>query len=103
MKKIIFTLLLLPSIAYAGDEEFECTKNHKQGYAVECKAKKNGVAVNSIEINGGECSSPINSKIHHKLMQIGQKFIVPGSKECGYVAGVTVHTHSGKIEHFTAM
>lgn len=102
MKKIIFALLLLPSMAYAGDDkEFDCHKNHD--HAVECKAKKDNVAIQSIEINGGSCDSLVDNKIHHKIMNHDEKFTVPGSKECGYVAKITVHTHSGKTQHFTAM
>ena len=103
MKKILLFALLLPSVAYAGDEEFDCAKSHKQDHAVECKAKHDGVAIQSIEINGGNCESAVHPKIHHKVMRSGDKFVVPGSKECGYVASVVVHTHSGKTLHFYAM
>lgn len=102
MKKMLFAMLLIPSIAYAGDEEFDCHKSHTD-HSVECTAKKDGVAIQSIEINGGNCLSSVDSKIHHKSMNHGDKFTVPGSKECGYVAKITVHTHSGKIQHFNAM
>lgn len=101
MKKIIFALLLIPSFAYASDDEFDCHKNHD--HAVECKAKKDGVAIQRIEINGGNCESLVDLKIHHKSMNHDEKFTVPGSKECGYVARVTIHTHSGKTQHFNAM
>jgi hypothetical protein len=90
-------------MAYAGDEEFECQKSVSHGHVVECKAKHDNVAVQSIEINGGGCESAVHSKIHHKVMKKGDKFEVPGSKECGYVASVIVHTHSGKTEHFYGM
>lgn len=103
MKKILFSLLLVPSIAYAGDEQFDCHKSHKLDHAVECTAKQDNVAIQSIEINGGNCESLVHPKIHHKVMKKGDKFIVPGSKECGYVASVIVHTHNGKTEHFYAM
>lgn len=103
MTKILFALLFFPTLAYAGDEEFDCAKSHKQDHAVECKAKHDNVAIQSIEINGGNCESPVHPKIHHKVMKQGEHFIVPGSKECGYVAGMTVYTHSGKTLHFYAM
>ena len=99
MKKILFALLLVPTLAHAGDEEFECAKNVKHDHSIECKAKKDGVAIQSIELNGGACESPV----HPKIMRAGDKFTVPGTKECGYVAGMTVHTHSGKTLHFHAM
>ena len=98
MKKILLALLLIPTLAYAGDEEFDCS--HKEG-VVECHAKQDGVAIQSIELNGGNCESLVHPKIHHKVMRKGDKFVIPGSKECGYVAGVKIHTHSGKSQHFT--
>ena len=103
MKKIIFALLLVPSIAFAGNEEFDCAKSHKLDHAVECKANHDNVAIQSIEINGGSCESAVHPKIHHKVMKQGDHFVVPGSKECGYVASVIVHTHSGKTQHFYGM
>lgn len=103
MKKIIPILLLFPSLSYATEEEFSCAKNPKLDHAVECKANQNGVAVQYIELNGRECESPFSTKIYHKTMKKDNKFVIPGSKECGYVAGVTVHTHSGKTLHFRAM
>ena len=103
MKKIILLALILPSVAYAGDEEFNCAKSHKLDHAVECTAKHDNVAIQSIEINGGSCESQVHPKIHHKVMKQGEHFVVPGSKECGYVASVIVHTHSGKTQHFYAM
>jgi hypothetical protein len=36
MKKILLFALLFPSIAYAGDEQFDCHKSHKLDHAVEC-------------------------------------------------------------------
>lgn len=103
MKKILLSLLLLSTMAYAGDEEFDCAKSHKHDHAVECTAKHDNVAIQSIELNGGNCESAVHPKIHHKVMKKGDKFIVPGSKECGYVASVIVHTHNGKTEHFYGM
>lgn len=103
MKKIIFALLLVPSIAYAGNEEFDCAKSHKLDHAVECKANHDNVAIQSIDLNGGNCESAVHPKIHHKVMKQGDHFVVPGSKECGYVASVIVHTHSGKTLHFYGM
>ena len=103
MKKILLALLLFPTMAYAGDEEFDCHKSLSHDFVVECKAKHDNVAVQSIEINGGNCSSAVHPRIHHKVMKKGDHFDVPGSKECGYVASVIVHTHSGKTEHFYGM
>lgn len=100
MRQIIFLLMLLPAYAYAGNDEFECS--HHNG-VVECKAAQDGVSVSSITINGGECSSPVHPKIHHKVMMKGDKFIVPGSRECNYVATLTIQSHSGKIQRFNAM
>jgi hypothetical protein len=100
MKKVLLFLFLIPSVAYAGDEEFDCHKNKE--FAVECKAKKDNVAISRAEINGGNCESSAQ-KLSHKILKNGEKVIIPGSKECGYVATVTVHTNSGKTQHFYAM
>lgn len=98
MKKLILLFCLLPSVCLA--ESFECSK--KDGDVV-CKALKDNVAVNSIVINGGECESPIDSKLHHKIMMKGDKFIVPGAKDCFYVRSVHINTHDGKTHHHNAM
>lgn len=103
MKRLCLILLTIPSLAYASDEEFHCEKNIKNNHSIECKANKDGVAVKSILLNGGNCESAEHPAIHHRIMHKGDKFTVPGSKECGYVAGVTVNTHSGKSLHFNAM
>ena len=97
MKKLILFFCLIPSLSFA--EAFDC---HKKDGEVECKAKED-VAINSIEINGGECESPYNPKLHHKRMKKGDKFIVPGSKECFYVRSIHINTHDGKTHRHNAM
>ncbi len=98
MKKLILLFCLIPSISFASD--FECKK--KDG-DVECKAIKDNIAISSIIINGGECESPLNQKLHHKIMMKGDKFIVPGAKDCFYVRSVHINTHDGKSHHHNAM
>ena len=102
MKKLLLLLALIPNVAYAGDEAFECTKKHGTG-EIQCTAKQDRVAVDSITLNGGDCPSEAHPKIHHKVMMKGDKFIVPGSKECHYVSGMTLKTHHGKTQHFHAL
>ena len=53
MKKFALLFALIPSFAYASDDAFECGK--KDG-VLECKAKKDGVSVDSVDVNGGECA-----------------------------------------------
>lgn len=101
MKKILAMFLLFPSLAFAGDEAFDCAK--KSNGEIECKAKRDNVAVDSIKINGGSCESPVHEKIHHKVMMKGDKFYVPGAKDCHYVSGMSIKTHDGKTQHFHAM
>jgi hypothetical protein len=98
MKKLILLFCFIPSITLA--EAFDC---HKKDGDVECKAKEDGVAISSILINGGECESPYSSKLHHKTMRKGDKFIVPGAKECFYVRSIHINTHDGKTHHHNAM
>jgi hypothetical protein len=99
MKKLILLFCLFPSISLAA-EAFECSK--KEGDVV-CKANQDNIAISSIVINGGECESPYNSKLHHKVMRKGDKFVVPGAKECFYVRSVHINTHDGKTHHHNAM
>lgn len=101
MKKLLPILLLTSTMAYAGDEEFDCHKNHE--HAVECKAKRDGVGIKDIQINGDECESVPNSKINHHAIHKGEKFTVPGSKECFYVRGMTILLEDGNSQHFNAM
>lgn len=100
MKRYLVLALFVPSLAWAGDDYFECTKHDGE---VHCKAKLDNVAIQSIEINGGKCPSPVNEALHHKVMIKGDKFTVPGSKECHYVSKITIHTHDGKTQHIHAL
>lgn len=98
MKKLILIFCLIPTLSFA--EAFECSKHDGN---VVCKAKENGVAVNSISINGGECASPYDAKLYHKVMKKGDKFTVPGSKDCFYVRSVHINTHDGETHRHNAM
>lgn len=108
MKKLLLIATLIPTFAYAGDEPFDCSKKHNTG-VIHCTAKQDNVAVDSITLHGGgsplggECASPVDTKLHHKVMMKGDKFDVPGSKECQYVSGMSIKTHHGKTQHFHAM
>jgi len=93
MKKLILLFCFIPSIAFA--EAFDC---HKKDGEVECKAKED-VAISSIVINGGEC----DCSLHNKRVRKGDKFIVPGSKECFYVRSIHINTHDGKTHRHNAM
>jgi hypothetical protein len=98
MKKFILLFCLIPSISFA--EPFECSK--KDGDVV-CKVKEDNIAISSIIINGGECESPVDSKLHHKIMMKGDRFVVPGSRDCYYVRSVHINTHDGKTHRHNAM
>ncbi|MBM3574776.1 MAG: hypothetical protein FJX39_03530 [Alphaproteobacteria bacterium] len=104
MKKLLILAAFIPNIAFAG-EAFECHKNHASGNSSEiiCTAKQDNVAVDEIKLNGGNCPSPVHEKIHHKVMMKGEGFVVPGTKECGYVSGMSIKDHNGKTHHFHAM
>ena len=100
MKKYLALVALIPSLSYAGDDTFDCSK---RGGEIQCKAKLDNVAIQTIEINGGRCNSPVDDKLHHKVMMKGDKFIVPGSKECHYVSKITIQTHDGRTQHINAL
>ncbi len=102
MKKIMLlaAFLLSPTIAYAGDEAFECSK--KFDGEVECKVKKDKVAVKAVTLDAGECAAPTTSKVYGKAMKKGDKFKLPGTQECFYVSGFTITTTDGKSQRFYA-
>ena len=100
MKKYLAFFALIPSLAYAAEDAFECSKHDGE---IQCKAKLDNVAVQTIEINGGKCASPVDSNLHHKVMMKGDKFNVPGSKECHYVSKITIQTHDGRTQHIHAL
>lgn len=93
MKKLILFFCLIPTLSFA--EAFDC---HKKDGEVECKAKED-VSISSITINGGECES----SLYNKRVRKGDKFVVPGSKDCFYVRSVHINTHDGKTHRHNAM
>ncbi len=98
MKKFALLFALIPSFAYASDDAFECGK--KDG-VLECKAKKDGVSVNSVDVNGGECAP--DAKMSHKAMKKGDKFKLSNSDDCLYVRMITIKTHDGKKQTVKAL
>jgi hypothetical protein len=63
MKKFLPLLALILSPAFAHAEEaFDCNK--KFDGEVECKVKKDKVAVKAVAIDGGECAAPTSSKVY---------------------------------------
>lgn len=104
MKKLLFLAAFIPNAAYASDA-FDCIKNHASSESAEiiCTAKHDNVAIKEIKLNGGNCTNLVSEKIHHKVMMRGDKFVVPGTKECGYVSGMSIKDHNGKTHHFHAM
>ena len=82
MRLILILSLLLSSPAWAG-EDISCEKKPNSGHVVECNAKK-VMHVALVSINGGECNAPA-----FEWYGSG-KFSVPGTKECGYVSGITL-------------
>jgi hypothetical protein len=99
MKKfaIAFLMLTTPANAY---EHFECSKHDGE---VSCKTTKQNVMIDDIKINNGNCSSDTNASFLHKTLMKGEKFVVPGSKECFYVSGVTITLKGGHVDHIPAM
>ncbi|WP_292532784.1 hypothetical protein [Methylocystis sp.] len=102
MKKFLLltALLFSPTIAWAGDEAFDCNK--KFDGEVECKVKKDKVAVKAVSIDGGECAAPADSKVYGKVMKKDEKFKLPGAHDCLYVSGFTITTTDGKTQKFYA-
>jgi hypothetical protein len=102
MKKILLlsAILLSPTIACAGDEAFDCNKNFDG--EVECKVKKDKVAVKCVEIDAGLCAAPADSKVYGKVMYKDEKFKLPGARDCYYVSGFTITTTDGKTQRFYA-
>jgi hypothetical protein len=108
MKKLLFLFALLPTIAFASDDSVSCDK-HPDG-SVHCKAKKDGVIVDAITINGGNCEVPSSDKVLHHPYDLDEKFAVPIKREgipglsaCGYISSVTVKTHDGKSKTFAPL
>jgi hypothetical protein len=103
MKALLLLLSVsLPSLAYAGDDAFDCVKKH--GSAIfECTVKKDKVTVESVQINGGECVSP---RINAKELKKGDKFTLPYmdySDMCFYLRKVMIKTSDGKTQTFLPM
>ena len=94
MKKLIALLCLIPSISFADD--FDCGK--KSDGHVECHVKKDDVWIYNTELNGGECQSPFHGGIHKRLLHKGDKFTVPGTKECPFVRSLKIFEGNGKTE-----
>lgn len=102
MKKLLLlaAILLSPTIAWAGDEAFDCKKNLDAD--VECKVKKDKVAVKAVSIDGGQCAAPNDPKVYGKVMMKGDKFKLPGAHDCFYVRGFTITTTDGASQKFYA-
>lgn len=99
MNKYALAILLMATPAYAYDH-FECSKHNGE---VSCKATKDNVVIDHIEINNGNCASVMNSNLQQKTLMKGEKFVVPGSKECFYVSGVKFTLKGGHVDHIPAM
>jgi|688.fasta_scaffold1432473_1 hypothetical protein len=102
MKKLVILAAFLPGVAYAGDEPFDCNHNHHDG-EMHCSVKAESVTVRSVSINGGECAAPTQHEIFNKTYYKGQKFTVPGTRECFYVRSIAITTGSGKTQHMHAL
>ncbi len=82
MKRIVVLLSLFSGTAMAADD-ITCDKEIKKDHAVYCKTKK-VMDVSLVSINGGGCYAP-------PFHWYGKgKFRIPGTKECGYVGGITL-------------
>lgn len=95
MKYIILALLIFSIQSSWAGSDLECGK--KRG-AVECTINTEMTIV-GVVLNGGECG-------HYRLSQqlrAGDKFTVPGSKECYYTRRVTLYSASGKTYDILAL
>jgi hypothetical protein len=108
MKKFLFLFAILPTLAHAGDEAVDCAK--KNDGSVKCDVKKEGVVVDAIAINGGDCQVAASDKVLHHSYHQGDKFSVPLKREgipgfdaCSYVSSVTIKTHDGKSKTFAPL
>lgn len=108
MKKLLFLFVMLPTFAQASDDAVSCSK--KPDGSVHCEAKKDGLVVDAIAVNGGNCEVPSTDKVLHHSYSAGEKFSVPikrdgipGLSACGYVSSVTVKMHDGKSKTFAPL
>ena len=102
MKKLLVLAAFLPGLAWAGDEPFDCNHNHHDG-ELHCSVKAETVSVRSVAINGGECSTPAHHEVFNRTYHKGQKFTVPGTKDCAYVRSISITTGDGKTQHLHAL
>jgi len=96
MKRILFTLLLMPSLAYA-KEDIQCDKKPPD-HAVHCTFEKD-ITINRITINGGDCGDfVVNQHIPAK-----HHWVVPNTKSCSYASSLTLQTNDCKIHKFAPL
>lgn len=100
MKKLLVLAAFLPGFAWAGDEALDCAKHDG---VLQCKVKADRVSVRSVTINGGDCPAPAKHEIFNKTFYKGEKFSIPGTKECHYVSGVSIMLGNGKTQHLHAL
>lgn len=95
MKQIFASLYLIICFHASASPEVECA--HKKGEVV-CAFNREAVVIGAV-INGGECAVP---KIY-KPVHSGEKFVIPGSKDCFYNRMLWLFTDDGKVHKFYAM
>jgi hypothetical protein len=96
MKKLLYTILLIPSIAFA-KEDIECAKKPPD-FQVHCNFKVN-VTVTRVSLNGGECG---DFEVYRNV-PTGYHWIIPKTDSCHYVSGLTLYTKEGKIYKFAPL
>ena len=95
MKYIVLAILAFASSSSWAGADIECGK--KRG-TVECTANKEMTIVRVV-LNGGECGQ---TRLSQQL-SAGDKFVVPGSKECYYTRRVTLFSSAGKTYDILAL
>ena len=96
MKRLLYVLLLIPSIAFA-KEDIECAKKHTDAQ-IHCNAHKKMTIVRIVE-NGGECAD----YTLYLVIPEGYHWMIPPKNSCHYISGLTLYTLDGKIYTFAPL
>lgn len=96
MKRLVYALLLLPSISYAG-EDVDCAKKHTDGQ-IHCNFNKTMTIVKIVE-NGGDCAV---YNVNRTIPQ-GYHWMIPPKQVCQYISSLTLYTKEGKIYKFAPL
>jgi hypothetical protein len=96
MKKLLYVILLIPSMAYA-KEDVECSKKHSDVH-LHCNFHKS-LTVSHVDINGGDCAS-FDVRMY---VPAGYHWVIPNTDSCHYISGLTLYTKEGNIYKFAPL